>query len=327
MCRLDTAIGQLFGEVGALAIRESAEGAADLVASHGQTVYHWVEGEHALGTLQLGGAAWIAEATGIPVVADLRTRDITRGGHAAPLASLIDSLLVLGDEGRVGSLNLGGISNITLRDDAGRLIAYDIGPASALMDSVVTDATAGTERMDTGGERAARGSVDAALLAEFLDEPYYALPTPKSTGKELFHADYVRGKVGGRSIATDDLIATLTELTAVLIAREVRFHGLDELVVAGGGVRNPTLMRRLGELCAPATLLPFEALGIPAQGKEAYVMAIIGFLTVHGLPGTIPSATGARGASILGSVTPGSGPLRLPEPASVPPTRLTVVTP
>src|SRR5215475_15165295 len=132
VCRLDTELGQLFGSVAATANEKLAGGAADLVVSHGQTVFHWVEGTHALGTLQLGAAAWVAEATGVATVTDLRTRDITRGGHAAPLASTVDALLVLGDDDIPrGSLNLGGISNITVRGADGAIVAYDIGPASA----------------------------------------------------------------------------------------------------------------------------------------------------------------------------------------------------
>jgi anhydro-N-acetylmuramic acid kinase len=326
ICRLDTEIGQLFGAVAVQANERYANGAADLVVSHGQTVYHWVDGTQALGTLQLGAAAWVAEATGVTTVSDLRTRDITRGGQAAPLASTLDALLVLGDDVRRGSLNLGGISNITVR--AGSVVAYDIGPAGALIDSVVTDATDGAERMDTDGIRAARGTVHLGLLEAFLAEPYYALPAPKSTGKELFHADYVRDVIKQSptdgELSTDDLVATLTELTARLVADACREHGLTELVVAGGGVRNPTLMRRIAELSAPVTIRLIDEFGLPAQGKEGYLFALLGYLSVHGLPGTIASATGAREASILGSLTPGRSPLRLPEPATVAPRRLVV---
>jgi anhydro-N-acetylmuramic acid kinase len=325
VCRLDTEIGQLFGSVAVTANERLAGGTADLVVSHGQTTYHWVDGAHALGTLQLGAAAWVAEATGIATVSDLRTRDITRGGHAAPLASTLDALLVLSGDARRGSLNLGGISNITLRDDAGSIVAYDIGPASALMDSVVTDATGGAERMDTDGARAARGRVDRALLGRLLDEPYYRLAPPKSTGKELFHARYVADAVGADQIATDDLVATLAELTAQLVADACRAHQLDELVAAGGGVRNPTLMGRIAELAAPATVRLIDEFGLPAQGKEAYLFALLGYLSVHGLNGTIASATGARSGAILGSLTPGRAPLRLPDPADRQPARMRVV--
>jgi anhydro-N-acetylmuramic acid kinase len=325
VCKLDTAIGQFFGEVAAAANAELLGGTADFVVAHGQTVYHWVEGAHALGTLQLGGAAWVAEACGVATVSDLRTRDITRGGHAAPLASTLDELLVLSDDVRRGSLNLGGISNITVRDDEGRVIAYDIGPASALMDSAVADATSGAERMDADGARAARGTVDDALLAQLLAEPYYRLAAPKSTGKELFHANYVAEAVAGRAIGLDDLLATLTELTARLVADAVKEHGLAELVIAGGGVRNPTLMARIAALSAPARVRLIDEFGLPAQGKEGYLFALLGYLSVHGLPGTIASATGARAGSILGSLTPGREPLRLPEPAAQSPRRMRVV--
>jgi anhydro-N-acetylmuramic acid kinase len=324
VCRLDTELGRLFGSVAAAANKHLTGGAADLIVSHGQTVFHWVDGTHALGTLQLGAAAWIAEATGVTTVSDLRTRDLTRGGHGAPLASTLDALLVLPDEVRRGSLNLGGIANITVRDADGNVIAYDLGPANALMDSAVSDATAGAERMDASGARAARGTVHAVLLDRLLAEPYYRAAPPKSTGKELFHADYVRDAVGELEIGTDDLLATLTELTARLVADACRTHELAELVVAGGGVRNPTLMRQITELAAPVRVRPVEDFGLPAQAKEAYLFGLIGYLSVHGLEGTIASATGARTGSILGSLTPGATPLRLPEPPTVRPRRMYV---
>ena len=327
VCRLDTAIGQLFGEVAAAADRQYAGGRADLVVSHGQTVYHWVEEGQALGTLQLGAAAWVAAASGVPVISDLRTRDITVGGHAAPLASTLDALLLLADGIPRGALNLGGIANITVRDGQDEVIAYDIGPASALMDSVTSDATGGAERMDTDGTRAARGVVDQELLQAFLAEPYYEQPAPKSTGKELFHADYVRDVLSGHGDGvptTDDLLATLTELTAVLVARACTAHRVSELVVAGGGARNPTLMRRISALVAPASVTLIDDYGLPAQGKEAYLFAVLGYLTFHGLPGTVASATGARQPSILGSITPGRSPLVLPAPAAVPPRRMRI---
>ena len=324
ICRLDTAIGQLFGSVAAEANTALTGGAADLLSSHGQTVYHWVEGRTALGTLQLGEPAWIAEASGLPVVSSLRSRDITRGGQGAPLASLLDALFVLGGDRTAGSLNLGGIANITVWSNTGEVVAYDIGPASALMDRAVADATGGRERMDRDGVRAARGRVNAELLTVLLTEPYYRLLPPKSTGKELFHAGYTRAMVGERDVPLDDLLATLTELTAVLVARSCREHGVRRLFVAGGGTRNPALMGRIRALTAPARVREFDDLGVPAQGKEAYTMAVIGFLTAHGLPATIPSATGAAGSSILGCLTPGAAPLRLPEPARSLPSRIAI---
>jgi len=327
ICKLDTELGQLFGaaakrQVDAL----PAETAVDLVVSHGQTVFHWVDPDgHALGTLQLGQPAWIAEATGLPVISDLRARDIARGGQGAPLASTLDALLLFHDDVRRGSLNLGGIANITVRSQSGAIVAYDIGPANGLMDSVIADVTNGALRMDANGEMAARGAVDRSLLTDLLAEPYYRLLPPKSTGKELFNTEYVRAFLDGRSVCADDLLATLAELTAQLVADACHDHQLEELVVAGGGTLNPVLMARITDLCAPAAVTAIDAYGIPAQAKEACLFALLGYLSMHGLDGTIPSATGASRGSILGSLTPGSSPLRLPEPVTVAPSRLNVL--
>ncbi|MGH2928134.1 MAG: anhydro-N-acetylmuramic acid kinase, partial [Solirubrobacteraceae bacterium] len=294
VCRLDTELGQRFGAAAAAANVALADGAAELVVSHGQTVFHWVEGDRARGGLQLGAAAWIAEASGLPVVSDVRTRDIARGGQGAPLASTLDALLVLPVEGpRRGSLNLGGIANITVRDAGGRVTAYDLGPAGALVDLAVAEATGGAERMDRDGKRAAAGRVDAGLLARFLEDPYYALPAPKSTGKERFHGNYVRSLTGASPIPLEDLVATLTELTARLVARACGEWSLEELVCAGGGVRNPVLMARIAALARGVRVRSIEEFGLPAQAKEGYLMALLGYLAWHGLEGTIPSATAA----------------------------------
>lgn len=324
VCRLDTELGQLFGRAAARAIAEL--GPVELVVSHGQTVFHWVEDRTALGTLQLGSPAWIAEATGAAVLSDVRTRDIARGGQGAPLAAILDGLLVLSDDVRRGSLNLGGIANITVSDpgqsDSG-VTAYDLGPASALLDLAVSQATGGVERMDTDGVRAARGRVDQSLLERFLAEPYYRLPPPKSTGKELFDARYLDRMITTKSISLDDLVATLTELTARLVADACSQHRLQELVVAGGGIRNPTLMARI-EADAAIPVRPIDDFGLPAQAKEAYLMALIGYLSWYGLPGTLTSATGA--SSLLGSFTGGRTPLRLPEPADSMPEKMIIIS-
>lgn len=326
VCRLDTGLGELFGRTAARAGASLAGGGAQLVVSHGQTVYHWVEGPRALGTLQLGAPARIAEATGLPVVSDLRARDIARGGQGAPLAAMLDALLLLGDpDERRGALNLGGIANLTAQDADGRVTAYDLGPANALIDAVAAQASGGAETMDTDGARAARGTVDRALLDELLAEPYYRLPPPKSTGKELFHGGYLSACPAARDLAPDDLAATVTELTALLVARACRDHGLTALVASGGGVRNPVLMARVRAHAAGVRITGAEEYGLPAQAKEGYLFALLGFLSLHGLPGTLPGATGAAAPAVLGSITPGAGPLRLPPPRTVPPRRLRIV--
>ncbi len=306
VCQLDTLIGQNFAEVAGDLADEFFDGEADVVCSHGQTVFHWVEGGHALGTLQIGQGAWIAERTGATVVEDVRIRDIAAGGHGAPLASLLDVLL-LGVHPVVvrGSLNLGGISNMTVVGPESDPIAFDIGTANALMDAAVGWLTEGREAFDRGGERAARGTVDRDLLELLLADPYYDMPAPKSTGKEHFHLAYLQGAVGTREIAPDDLLATLAALTVETVARAVEEYEVTELFVAGGGTRNPVLMNGLRARLADVPVALIDEFGVPEEAKEACLFAIIGFLSVHGLPAVVPSATGAHRASVLGAIVPG----------------------
>ncbi|MBD3931192.1 anhydro-N-acetylmuramic acid kinase [Streptomyces chumphonensis] len=325
VCRLDAELGRFFGAAAARADTELAGGTADLVVSHGQTCYHLTQGPRALGTLQLGAPAWIAEATGLPVVSDLRTRDLARGGQGAPLAATLDALL-LPHEGRPAALNLGGIANLSFRDGDGQVLAYDLGPANALIDAAARHVSGGRARRDDGGARAARGSVRPELLAALLADPYYRLPPPKSTGREHFHTAYLLRHLPEPPPPADDLLATVTELTARLVADACRRHGLTALTVSGGGVRNPVLMARIRTLTRPLPVADSSLAGLPAQAKEAYLFALLGFLTVHGVPGNVPSATGARGPALLGSLTPGAGPLRLPPPLRRAPTRLRVTT-
>lgn len=326
VCRLDTAVGQAFADTARRAVEELCDGTADLVVSHGQTVFHWVEGRTVHGTLQLGQPAWIAEATGLPVVADVRVRDVAAGGQGAPLVSLMDVLLL----GRRPSesramLNLGGIGNLTVvRPDADP-VAFDTGPANALLDAAVTRITEGRETHDVDGARAAAGQVDEALLDRLLEDPYYRLEPPKTTGKEHFHGAYldeVLASVG--PVADDDLVATLTALTARTIADAVVPFKVVDVTAAGGGTRNPTLMRMLDDALGPARLGRIEDLGLAAEAKEAYAFAVLGFLTVHGLPGTVASCTGARHASQLGAILPGALGLPRVTPAPHAPTQLVI---
>lgn len=311
VCELDTLIGQAFAEAAATSI--AAAGPVDLVVSHGQTVYHWVDGATALGTLQIGQPAWIAERTGAPVLSDVRIRDITAGGHGAPLVSYLDSLLLGALGGRPAALNLGGIANMTIVADT--VTAYDIGPANALIDAVV--AASGHEPgYDADGRIAASGTVDEALLDDLLADPYYRLPAPKSTGKEHFHRRYIEKAVAdtGRRIGFADVVATITELTVRTVVADVRAAGVTTLVVSGGGVRNPVILAGLRDGLDGIDLVVSDEFGAPADDKEAIAFALIGWCTLHGLPGTVPGGTGARESRVLGTLTPGSGPLRLPEP-------------
>ncbi|MGH3500249.1 MAG: anhydro-N-acetylmuramic acid kinase [Nocardioidaceae bacterium] len=326
VAEIDTSVGQEFAAAATAIVDSDAAGAADLVASHGQTFYHWVSGQSVLGTVQLGQPAWIAEATGLPVVADLRSRDIAAGGQGAPLAALLDVLLLRGSDrvGPLAALNIGGIANVTVVGEQAPPVAFDTGPGNALLDEAA-------RRMglphgyDAGGGLAASGAVDEPLLAALLDDPYFGLSAPKSTGKEHFSPALLDHALEQAPVPRDaDLLATLTELTAQTVAQALQGYGCQTVFASGGGAHNATLMRRLAQLVSPATLEPTAALGVPEDAKEAYLFALLGFLTWHGVPGTITSCTGAERTTVLGSLTPGAGPLQLPPAHGVEPTRLVV---
>ncbi|MCR6484678.1 anhydro-N-acetylmuramic acid kinase [Amycolatopsis sp. OK19-0408] len=325
LTRLDTGVGQAFAEAAARGVDEL--GGADLVASLGQTVFHWVEDGEARGTLQLGQPAWIAERTGLPVLADLRARDVAAGGHGAPLAGTLDQLWLRGlaeDTGRpVAALNLGGIANITVVTAGEPALAYDTGPANALLDLAAHRVTGG--RSDVDGRLALSGSVRSDLLLRLLADPYFAAAPPKSTGKEHFNAPYLDAALRDLPpVDPGDLLATLTELTAVTVADQCLRHGVTTVIASGGGVANPAVMAALAKNLPSAVLKTSDDLGLPGAGKEAYLTALLGWLTWCGVPGSVPSATGARGPRLLGALVPGAGPLILPAPLGGTVTRLRV---
>ncbi|MEU8261205.1 anhydro-N-acetylmuramic acid kinase [Micromonospora sp. NPDC048999] len=333
VCRLDNRLGEVFAEAAAVGV-ELAGGRVDAVVSPGQTVFHWVEAGRVRGTLQLGAPARVAARVGVPVLHDLRSADVAAGGQGAPLVPAFDALLL--DPGGPGpgpalnraagkraALNLGGIANLTVVAPGAPVLGYDVGPANALLDAAARRLLG--RPCDLDGARAAAGRVHPGLLELLLAEPYYAAPPPKSTGKELFHGGYLDGKLAalGEPVAADDVLATLTELTARTVAAECDRFAVTEVVAAGGGVRNATLRARLAALGQGRwRLRTTDELGVPAQAKEAYAFALLGWLSWHGLPGAIPSVTGASRAAVLGSWTP-SGPAYGAVPPA-PPRRLVV---
>jgi anhydro-N-acetylmuramic acid kinase len=338
LCILDNRIGQAFAEAAEDARRTLCGGWAELVVSHGQTIFHWVEGRRARGTLQLGQPSWIAERTGLPVIADLRSRDIAAGGQGAPLVSLFDILLLGGESapgipgtrpGARAALNLGGIANLTVVPPApSEPFAFDAGPGNALIDAATGLVTGGEELFDRDGRRGARGRVHEGLLAHLLQDSYYDLPPPKSTGKERFHLPYLLSALEQvPALGGDDVVATVTAHAAGVVAGECVRHQIGELVVSGGGTENPTLMAMLREQTPGLKIRRIEELGLTSSAKEAYAFAVLGYLTFHGLPATAPSCTGADHPSLLGSLTPGREPLRLPPPTEKRPRRLRVVNP
>ncbi len=312
VCQLDTYIGQAFA-----AAAKEVIGTHDvqLIVSHGQTLFHWIENNHALGTLQLGEPTWIAENTGIPVLSNVRSRDVAAGGHGAPLVSLMDQMMFGDYNEPVGALNLGGISNITVTGRGMSPIAYDIGPANGLMDAALQAHSKGKIKYDKDSQTALTGVIDQAVLAKMLEEPYYKAQPPKSTGKELFHLPYIEsffGPVESWKIA--DVVRTLLELTVETVAIEVDRFNLSNLYIHGGGSANPLMMTRLQERLPNCKVQPMSVLGLDPRQKESATFAMIGYLSWYGLPGAVPSCTGAKGNRILGSFTPGAEPLQLPKP-------------
>jgi anhydro-N-acetylmuramic acid kinase len=327
LCGLHADLGEWLAEA---VVRVCGESHVDLdaltaVGSHGQTVWHRPPSDERRGaTLQLGDAATIAERTGVPVVSDFRGRDVAAGGQGAPLVPWVDRLL-FSAPGRARALqNIGGIGNVTRVPARGvdePVLAFDTGPGNALIDAAVELATGGRFSLDRDGLLAARGEVDGALLGELLRHPYFAAEPPKSTGREEFGRPFVTRLAEAVQPEGDrdwlDLVATLTELTARTIAdayrRWVLPLGVSEVVVTGGGARNPTLMRRIRELLSPLPVLDPSVLGVDPEAKEAVAFAVLAWAHLRGIPANVPAATGAAGPRVLGSLTPGRAGRRDPQ--------------
>jgi anhydro-N-acetylmuramic acid kinase len=314
LCDLDVLLGEAFGEA-ARAVCDAAGvalAAVDLIGSHGQTAVHHPRSAGSLGaTLQIGEAAVIAERTGRPVVSDFRVRDVAAGGEGAPLVPLVDHLLFRPQApGRRRALqNIGGIANVTLLGARlADLVAFDNGPGNMPLDAVARAASDGEEAYDVDGQRAARGRVDAELLAELHSHRYLAQRPPKSTGREVFGKAFVYpllARYEGQA-RKDDLLATLTRFSAEAIARSYR-EALpampDEVYVSGGGAFNRTLMAHLRELLAPVPVESMAALGIAPEAKEAVAFAVLANETLFGHAGNVPSVTGAAGPRVLGKIS------------------------
>src|SRR5438093_5217741 len=311
---LHVALGERFAGavLQLLAQAKVAPGELSFIASHGQTIWH----EPGRATLQLGDPAVIAERVGVRVVSDFRSRDVAAGGQGAPLVPLADVMLFGHPERGRLLLNIGGIANVTWvprRGIAAGALAFDTGPAVAVIDAV-TRRLDSDAAYDQDGERARRGHPDLKALHQLLGDPFFDQPPPKSTGREPFgieFADRLIALVHGAGGSANDAVATATALTAEPVARGIERWtpppapaGGDELVISGGGARNPALVELLAGRVRPRPVVPFAQLFFDGEAKEALAFAFLGFLTLAGKPGHLPPATGARGPPVLGSVTP-----------------------
>lgn len=276
------------------------------IGAHGQTVRHRPQAFDGTGyTLQLAQPALLAELTGIDVVADFRSRDVAAGGQGAPLAPFFHRAM-LGHAGdTVGVLNIGGISNLTLLRADGRVAGFDCGPGNGLMDGWI-QRHAG-KPYDDRGAWAAGAQPHAALLRDALADPYFALPPPKSTGRDLFNAEWLDRLLADHpALDPQQVQATLAELTAQACAHDVQRHepGLKTLLVCGGGALNTHLMDRLQALLPAARVRSTDSAGLPPLQVEATAFAWLARKAVLREPLDLQSTTGARGARVLGAVWP-----------------------
>ena len=276
------------------------------VGAHGQTVRHRPQAFDGTGyTLQLNNPALLAELTGITVVADFRSRDVAAGGQGAPLVPAFHQCVFARPGETVLVLNLGGMSNLSVLGADGSVLGFDCGPGNALLDGWCQRHTG--QPFDAGGAWGAGGSVVPDLLSALLAEPYLQLPPPKSTGRDLFHADWLAGHLAAHAgAAPQDVQATLVELTASACADCASSYGNDSkfLVVCGGGVFNTQLMERLQALLPGVAVEPSDAWGLPAQQVEATAFAWLARQALLGATGSLESVTGARGARALGAIYP-----------------------
>ena len=320
LARLNWRLGMAYGEaVKATITRHRMK--IDLIGCHGQTLYHQAipagyAGKRFACTWQAGEPALIAAETGVPVVSNFRTSDMANGGQGAPLVPLLDYVMFSDStRGRVLQ-NIGGIANLTALPagaSGDRIFAFDTGPGNMVMDALAQKLFG--KSYDRNGAMAAKGQVLAPVLREMLRDAYFRLKPPRTAGREQFGREYAaRFLAVCRRVSKtpEDALATATALTAESIARSFTQFVLPKMkgapvdyIVSGGGARNRTLMTMLATRLEPlgCSLTTSEQFGMPAEAKEAAAFALMAWMTWHGLPGNVPSATGAKRPVILGQIS------------------------
>jgi len=301
--RLDVAVALAFADATLAVMAEAGVTAPEVTAvgSHGQTIRHRPDGPLPF-TLQIGDPSVIAERTGIDTIADFRRADVAAGGQGAPLVPAFHATVLRPDSGARVVLNLGGIANVTRLTARGDVTGFDTGPANGLMDAWCLRHRG--EAFDRDGRFAAGGHVDEALLAELLDDAYFALPPPKSTGREHFHLGWLDRHARVTTLPAADVQATLLALSAVSITNAITRHAPDatDVIACGGGVHNGALMRAIEASLHGRPLVASSHLGIDPDTMEAMAFAWLAYRRVRGEPGNLAAVTGARGARLLGAL-------------------------
>ncbi|MBW4551648.1 MAG: anhydro-N-acetylmuramic acid kinase [Aphanocapsa sp. GSE-SYN-MK-11-07L] len=312
LSRIDDAIAQAFAQA-ALQIQADRE-PADLIGSHGQTVYHRPPQAGTLGyTVQLGRGEAIAQATGIRTVSNFRVADIAAGGQGAPLVSRIDACLLSHPTESRCVQNIGGIGNLTYLPAVGDLKpigqgvkGWDTGPGNVLIDLAVQHFSGGQQQYDQDGAWAATGTPCHALVEQWLQQDFFQQPPPKSTGRELFGTEYFADCLRQcEGLGPADVLATLTELTAASIVFNYQRHLSqlpDRVLLCGGGACNPYLKQRLASLLHPIPVGVTDEMGLSGNAKEAIAFAVLAYWRCQKIPGNLPAVTGAKQEALLGII-------------------------
>ena len=336
--QLNFLLGELFAEAALRVCKKAGVSPARLAAisSHGQTIYHQgtatpESGKRIASTLQIAEPAVVAERTGAPVVADFRTADMAAGGQGAPLVPMVDYLLLRDARKGTVALNIGGIANFTVIPadaEPEQVFGFDTGPGNMVIDGLARHFTMGQKSYDAGGRWAAKGRVNEPLLDEMLRIPFFSQLPPKSAGREQFGQSFIRefflnrissdpasgkprltGQIGNhQSPIVNDLLRTATELTARTITGALEHFvpggiPIHRLIISGGGAHNRLLIVRLTELLRSLRVHQSDEFGFDVDAKEAIAFAVLADRTMHGLPGNLPSVTGARRAVVLGKIS------------------------
>jgi anhydro-N-acetylmuramic acid kinase len=307
---LDTRLGVAFADAARALMKEAGVEAADVraVGSHGQTLRHRPLGAAPF-TLQLGDANVIAEGTGIDTVADFRRRDVAAGGQGAPLVPAFHAATLADAVEDRAVLNLGGIANLTLLPVSGAVRGFDTGPGNGLMDAWCLRHRG--HPFDRAGAFAATGRSEDMLLARLLAEPWLSLPPPKSTGRDLFHLEWLQNRIGAAAITPADVQATLARFTARTVTDALRAElpTCARLLVCGGGVHNPVLLREVASLLPGVVVESTAEKGLDPDFVEAMAFAWLAREFLARRPGNLAAVTGARGPRVLGALFPGAEPL------------------